>query len=161
MQFRLRLLQFTCVFRRRRRHLSPPSSLSVTNSQQDPLAEDGKHHIPASSPVGELDRVDLRETLPLFLALSAAQNALQDSTITEIWMRLAAGYMAQAYVEQVLLLHENRSGMLEDIFHWGFDSRSTAEEGSDAWMINEMFDAHDDIINLWETIKEEHIRAVS
>ncbi|KAL8719866.1 MAG: hypothetical protein Q9225_003191 [Loekoesia sp. 1 TL-2023] len=154
------LQMFTCVFKRRRRHLSPPSTLSITNPQQDSLAEDGKHHIRATSHVGELDRIDLRETLPLFLALSAAQNALQESTITEIWMRLAAGYMAQVYAEQVLLLHENRSGMLEDIFHWGFDSNLTAEEGSDARMVNEMFDADDDTINLWETIKEEHMRTL-
>lgn len=75
-------------------------------------------------------------------------------------MRLAAGYMAHSYAEQVLLLHETRSGLLEDTFHWSFDPSRAIEEGSDEWMINEMFDATDDILNLWEDIKNEHMRAV-
>lgn len=76
-------------------------------------------------------------------------------------MRLAAGYIAQAYAEQVLAYENSHSSLLEEIFEWGCDSRCTAEEGSDEWRINEMFHADDDVVTLWEHIKEEHMRAVS
>lgn len=102
----------------------------------------------------------LLETLPLFLALSAAQNALQDSTITELWMRLAAGYMAQAFAAEFLVHGNNHQGLLEDTFQWGFDPDCDAEEGSDAWLINDMFDADYGVLSLWEDIKNEHMRAV-
>ncbi|KAL9031096.1 MAG: hypothetical protein Q9196_000859, partial [Gyalolechia fulgens] len=159
-QFRLRLLQFSCLFKRRQRLLSATPSLSEVNGRQDPRVEDGKHSTSTNLPVGPPGQIHLRETLPLFLALSAAQNSLQESTITELWMRLAAGYMAHAYAEQVLLLKETRSGLLEDIFHWRFDPSRAIEESSDEWMINEMLDAGDSIIKLWEDIKSEHIRAL-
>lgn len=97
----------------------------------------------------------------MFLALSAAQNSLQESTITELWMRLAAGYMAHAYAEQVLSFHDTRSGLLEEIFHWSFDPSWATEQGSDEGMIKAMFNADKDIIRLWEDIKGEHVRAVS
>ncbi|KAI4174823.1 MAG: hypothetical protein LQ343_002061 [Gyalolechia ehrenbergii] len=100
------------------------------------------------------------DSAQLPLQMVEAQNLLQESTITELWMRLAAGYMAHSYAEQVLLLHETRSGLLEDTFHWSFDPSRAIEEGSDEWMINEMFDATDDILNLWEDIKNEHMRAL-
>ncbi|KAI4187211.1 MAG: hypothetical protein LQ346_005540 [Caloplaca aetnensis] len=94
------------------------------------------------------------------LPLSAAQNALQDSTITELWMRLAAGYMAQAFAAEFLVHGNNHQGLLEDTFQWGFDPDCDAEEGSDAWLINDMFDADYGVLSLWEDIKNEHMRAL-
>lgn len=102
----------------------------------------------------------LLETLPLFLALSAAQNALQESTITDLWMRLAAGYMAQAFAAEVLVHGSDRHGLLEEVFRWGFDPDCDAEEGSDAWLINDMFDADYEVLSMWEEIKEQHMHAV-
>lgn len=75
-------------------------------------------------------------------------------------MRLAAGYMAQAYAEHVLSYQVNLTFPIEEAFRWGFDPDCGAEEGSDEWLINDMFDADKDVIGQWEEIKEEHVRAV-
>lgn len=107
------------------------------------------------------DATSLQETLPLFLTLSAAQNSLQQSTITELWMRLAAGYMAQAYAEQVLVYNNDRPTLLAETFWWRYQADCSAEEGSDEWQINKMFDADENVIRLWEDIKEEHMQAAS
>lgn len=136
-RFRLRLLQFTYMFTRWERHPSARLSPPTTESR------------------------NLQKTLPMFLALSAVQNAIQESTITELWMRLAAGYMAQAYAEQVLSCPDNRPGLLEEMFHWHFDPDCSASEGSDEWLINRMFDAEHQVVKLWADIKGEHMRAVS
>ncbi|KAL8975576.1 MAG: hypothetical protein Q9197_000192 [Variospora fuerteventurae] len=139
--FRLRLLQFACP-------------------GQSEYEDHGKGLSSRSSIEGPRQDLALQASLPSFLALSAVQNALQESTITELWMRLAAGYMAQAYAEQVLEYHNSRSDLLENTFRWSFDHECVAEEGSDEWLINEMFDADANVINLWEKIKNEHIRAL-
>lgn len=160
-EFRLRLLQFSCLFKHRRRFLTTSPCLTRTRSRQDLHAKAGTYSKSTAFPVEQTGQIYLKETLPLFLALSAVQNSLQESTITELWMRLAAGYMAHAYAEQVLSLHETQPGLLEEIFHWSFDPSQAAEQGSDERMINEMFHANKDIIGLWEDIKGEHVRAVS
>ncbi|KAL8895022.1 MAG: hypothetical protein Q9207_008329, partial [Kuettlingeria erythrocarpa] len=157
-QFRLRLLQFTYVFTRRRRHLSAISSGEATtppcrSNCEDSKTENAQDHY-------QSDVVTLPETLPLFLSLSAAQNALQESTITKLWMRLAAGYMAQAFAAEVLVHGNNHQGLLQQTFRWGFDPNCDAKEGSDAWLINDMFDADYDVLSLWEDIKDEHMRAL-
>lgn len=105
----------------------------------------------------------LQETLPLFLALSALQNSVQESTITELWMRLAAGYMAQAYAEQVLTCQGDRLGLLEEIFAWGmnFETSRLSKKGSDESQIIQMFNADSYVLRRWEDMKEEHIEAVS
>ena len=76
-------------------------------------------------------------------------------------MRLAAGYMAQAYVEHVLVNQVENTSALEELFAWGFDPNCWADEGSDEWEINEMFRSEDISIRVWHEIKEEHLRAVS
>ncbi|KAL8837372.1 MAG: hypothetical protein Q9170_002543 [Blastenia crenularia] len=159
-QFRLRLLQFSYVFKRCRRYPSPLCSPIIAKPQLLRQMKDSKHHVPATFVEKREELVDLRDTLPLFLALSAIQNSLQESTITELWMRLAAGYMAQAYLEQALLHDGDTSGLLEDIFHWGYDPSCSAKKGSDEWKINGMFGADDDIRTLWDDIKQEHVSAL-
>ena len=155
-QLRLRLLQFTYVFvqhyhpisvnaafsRRPSINTENPKTPETANSQEDPQA------------------MSLSQTLPLFLALSAVQNELQGSTITEIWMMLAAGYMAQAYIEQVVLYQKERPGLLEEAFRWGYDAGCLAEQGSEQWQINDMFGADESSVSLWESIRREHLEAV-
>ncbi|KAL9594320.1 MAG: hypothetical protein Q9219_007093 [cf. Caloplaca sp. 3 TL-2023] len=160
MNFRLRLLQFTYVFTRRQRFLGQISTTTMTIPPQLLHCGNSKHQESRDISTEQQGLMELRDTIPLFLSLSAAQNTLQESTITELWMRLAAGYMAQAYVEQVLLLHKNSPGLLEDIFHWTFDPNCSAETWSDEWRINNMLDADDDTHELWEDIKREHIAAL-
>ncbi|KAL9584846.1 MAG: hypothetical protein Q9212_001878 [Teloschistes hypoglaucus] len=112
---------------------------------------------------GKADVMSLQETLPLFLALSALQNSIQESTITELWMRLAAGYMAQAYAEQVLTCQGDRLGLLEGLFDWGmsFESSRRSTDGSDEFQIMQMFNADEHVLERWEDMKAEHIDAVS
>ena len=161
LRFRLRLLQFIYAFKQRPHHLHIVSSASTRKPLHGSHVETGKLDTTSDTCGEQEGSIDLRETLPLFLALSAAQNALQESTITELWMRLAAGYMAQVYAEQVLTFQNNRPGLLEEIFHLGFDSSCAAEEESDEWKINDMFDTDDGVTSVWEDVKEEHMSAVS
>ncbi|KAL9009752.1 MAG: hypothetical protein Q9173_005245 [Seirophora scorigena] len=160
MSFRLRLLRFTYMFMGQR-HWGAASTSSATASRHSGHEDHSKILNSSSSIEGQQQHLSLHETLPSFLALSAVQNALQESTITVLWMRLAAGYMAQVYAEQVLTHRNSRSDMLENAFRWSFDPECLAEEGSDEWLINEMFDADADVVDLWENIKNEHMRAVS
>ncbi|KAL8705546.1 MAG: hypothetical protein Q9201_001363 [Fulgogasparrea decipioides] len=162
-RFRLRLLQFTYAFTKWQRHSSVQPMIPTTNHQGSSLSGDPKDQM--SSHAKRQDFMYLQETLPLFLALSAVQNAIQESAITELWMRLAAGYMAQAYAEQVLECHNDRPDLLEEVFDWGLDVGCRAEEGSDEWLINEMFTAEDQIsevriMELWNDIREEHMHAL-
>ena len=189
-QFRLRLLKFTSMFTARFA-LAPiepsPSGLQAMRRQNKQRAHAFGHTVDLAD-VMELDIVDqdnftsettgttkqsarslyptsggisLLDTLPSFMALSATQSVLQDSPITDIWMRLAAGYMAHAALEQSLVHGLPFSDALTEAFAWGFDAESTAEEGSDEWQINAMFLGEDEEIVGWSEIKDEHMQAVS
>ena len=105
--------------------------------------------------------VSLLDTLPLFMALSAAQMSMQEGTITDTWMRLAAGYMAQAVAEQYLVYGSQRQGTLQEAFSWGFDPECSAEEGTDEFQINAMFWGMDAVVDGWDRIRDEHVHAVS
>ncbi|KAL8798517.1 MAG: hypothetical protein Q9182_006606 [Xanthomendoza sp. 2 TL-2023] len=158
-RFRLRLLRFTYVFTR---HCHPPAaSFPSVTGQPRCIIEDPKDIAAEHLFQEQQDTMSLQGTLPLFLALSAVQNALQESTITELWMRLAAGYMAQSYVEQVLVYNNDHPGLLEGSFRWGYEPNCGAEENSDEWYINKMFGADENVVHLWEEIKEEHMQAAS
>lgn len=104
--------------------------------------------------------ISLLDTLPLFMALSASQNAMQSSSITKTWMQLAAGYMAQAVIEQYLVYGSPRPETLQESFAWGFDPECGAEEGSEQWQVNAMFWDEDGSIPDWDPIRDEHIHAV-
>ena len=188
--FRLRLLRFTSMFTSRLTPLipiDPPVSELLRLRQRDKLRAEAYHHgkhmreILDSDTVRQSDqrsaaskprkptsrscyrasgKVSLLDTLPDFMSLSAAQSVLQDRPITDVWMRLAAGYMAHAALEQSLVHDVPLSNALREAFAWGFDEASTAEEGSDDWQINAMFLGDDDQIAGWSEIKDEHIRSV-
>lgn len=105
--------------------------------------------------------VSLLDTLPSFMALSAAANVMQESKITDTWMRLAAGYMAQAVIEQYLLYGSRSNKILKEAFAWGFDTATMAEEGSENWAVNAMFLDEEAEFDSWQMIRDEHMRAVS
>lgn len=105
--------------------------------------------------------ISLLETLPSFMGLSATQSALQALPVSDVWMRLAAGYMAHAALEQSLLHGTNLSDALKEAFQWRFDPESAAEEGTDEWAINTMFFDENGEVDGWSDIKNEHIRTVS
>lgn len=103
----------------------------------------------------------LLDSLPSFMALSAVfQTTTNQTTITDTWMRLAAGFMAQAVVEQYLVYGSTGDEVLQEAFAWGFDAECTAEEGSDEWEINAMFWGEDQVVPRWEEIRDAHMQAV-
>ena len=69
----------------------------------------------------------LLDTIPLFMAVSAAQISMQGGTITDTWMRLAAGYMAQAVAEQYLVYGSQHQEVIQEAFSWGFDPECGAD----------------------------------
>lgn len=114
-----------------------------------------------SSPYQAFGQLSLLDTLPSFMALSAAQSMLQGQPITDVWMRLAAGYMAHSAVEQHLVYNTPLSVALKEAFAWGFDPETSAADGSDDFKINGMFLDDSDEIDGWAEMKDEHIMAVS
>ena len=191
-QFKLRLLRFTALFTRRkvlRRESPGPTTKTLHDgsaSLDGPLLEiplggrdeTGAAKRAVSGEDGRADRasmakegaertrqapnVSLRDTLRPFMALSAAHIALEDERVTEVWMRLAAGYIAQAVAEQYLVYQVHDPNLTNDMFNWGFDEDNTAVEGSDDYLINIMFfDEEAERANAtWECIRDEHMRAV-
>lgn len=123
--------------------------------QLDPDATSG-----AASRISQ-ESPSLLDTLPDFMALSAAQIMLQATNVTDVWMRLAAGYMSHAVVEQILVYGMPGLGILRQAFAWGFDENSNADEGSDELQINAMFLGDDGAVEGWDDIRDAHIRAVS
>ena len=105
--------------------------------------------------------ISLLDTLSSFMALSAAQSALQALPVSDVWMRLAAGYMAHAALEQSLLHGVHLTDALNEAFAWRFDPESSAEEGSDEWAINTMLFGEDGEVDGWSDIRDEHIHTVS
>ena len=185
-QFRLRLLRFTSMFTARfaLTSIEPPptrlprmrwqnkESTNEFNQTFNPwqLGELGVMDREASkrnkaqkpqSPYPASGEISLLDTLPSFMALSAAQSMLQDRPITDIWMRLAAGFMAHAALEQYLVYGVPLSDAIRAAFAWGFDAESTAQEGSEEWQINAMFLGEDEEVLGWSEIKNEHMQAVS
>ena len=111
----------------------------------------------------KLPSISLLDTLPSFMALSATQNALpEESKITDIWMRLTAGFMAQAVAEQYLVYNSQQTDVIREAFAWGFDEENGAEEGSDDYLTNVMFwdEEAEGPNSAWEEIRDEHMRAV-
>ena len=114
------------------------------------------NHVSSTSP-----SISLLDSLPSFMALSAVfQTTTNQTTITDTWMRLAAGFMAQAVIEQYLIYGLRGDEVLQEAFAWGFDAECTAEEGSDEWEINAMFWGDDQVVPRWEEIRDAHMQAV-
>ncbi|KAI9871732.1 MAG: hypothetical protein M1830_002520 [Pleopsidium flavum] len=105
--------------------------------------------------------LSLLDTLPGFMALSAAQIAMHSSrSVTRIWMSLAAQYMTQSALEQYLVYGEQGSEALLEAFAWGFDADLVAEEGTEEWETNAMFWDGDEELKGWEDIRGMHLRAI-
>lgn len=106
-------------------------------------------------------KTTLLDLLPEFMAISASMTMLDARNITETWMRLAAGYMSHAFMEQVLARGNVGLGPLLEAFAWGFDESSNAADGSDEENINFMFFGEEGTLRGWDDLREAHIRAVS
>lgn len=129
-------------------HLAPPHELEIEDEQMTDL------------PNSPLPTIPLLDVLPHFMTLSAAQNAMQETTITDIWMHLAAGFMAQAVIEQYLVYASKSHELLQEAFAWGFDADCAAEEGSEEWQVNAMFWGEDGAVTGWDRIRDEYSHLV-
>ena len=138
------------------------TSLDIAGIEHEQGGKSGEFHSTKalSGSVKDQSSVALIDILPHFMALSAAQNAMQDTTITEIWMHLAAGFMAHAVIEQYLKHGESYPALLQEAFAWGFDADCSADEGSDEWQINIMFWGDDGAVIGWDRIRDEHLHIV-
>lgn len=140
--------------------LSPKSEFRTHNHEQN-----HEHQLGPSATSGAANRMShdspsLLDTLPDFMAISAAQIMLQATNITNVWMRLAAGYMSHAVVEQILVYRVPGLEVLRQAFAWGFEEHSNAEEGSDELQINALFLGEDGVVVGWDDIRDAHIRAL-
>ncbi|KAG7008988.1 hypothetical protein G7Y79_00003g008560 [Physcia stellaris] len=106
--------------------------------------------------------ISLIDTLPSFMALSAAQSVLQKQPVSVLWMRLAAGYMAHAALEQSLLRGVRLTDAVKEAFAWSYDPDLSAEQGTDEWAINAMFCDQEEEAEVlgWNDVKYEHIRTI-
>ena len=180
LNFRLRLLKFACLFT----VCVSPGAFNIlhyiSNGQEagkggagrtektteGESQHDGHGHdiakTSSTSAVGGYTRaVTLLETLPSFMALSAAQNTGQGSNVTDVWLHLAGLYMAQAAIEQGLAGAEMDDEIIHKIFEkWTFDPNLNAPESSDEWQINAMFWGDDEVVPEWEKIKEKYKQSV-
>lgn len=184
--FRLRLLKFICLFTSctapengrslwwSREALARETLLSessgrarvpkkmTANSEEH---ENDTDEIPCKPSVDALssDRpsISLLDTLPSFMALSAAQNAGQESNVTITWMQLAGLYMTQAAIDHGLRYGEIRPGVIDQAFgRWKFNPDIEADDTSDEWQVNAMFWADDELLPGWEDIKQRHQRTL-
>lgn len=140
-------------------YTAPPDNIQIKQERftQNATQIGQNHGVQRSPPPA----VSLLDTLPFFMALSAAHNATRDDArVTNVWMLLAAGYMAQATMEQYLIYGARRSDLLQDAFTWGFDAECGAEPNSDEWRINAMFWGDDEVIPGWDRVRDEHWQIV-
>lgn len=138
---------------------SPPSfPKSDTTRKKDSIVVSSPT-VPNLTPEAK-SKTTLLDTLPEFMAISASMIMLDARNITETWMRLAAGYMSHAFMEQVLARGNAGLGPLLEAFAWGYDEFSNAADGSDEENINVMF-LGEGTLKSWEYLREAHIRAVS
>ncbi|KAL8673345.1 MAG: hypothetical protein Q9168_002224 [Polycauliona sp. 1 TL-2023] len=159
-QLRLRLLQFTYVFVQ---HYHPTITNSTLSRGPSSSTQEDRIDPSSANPLEQEDpsAMSLDESLDHFIALSALQNNLQGSTVTEIWMVLAAGYMAQAYIEQVVVYQNEQPNLLEETFIWGWTTECLSARASKLWQFNELFGADDErSYSMWESIKEQHVLAL-
>ena len=112
---------------------------------------------------GSPNSLSLLDTLPSFMALSAAQNTLQGNNVTYLWMRLAARYMAEAVLEQYLIYGAHGSDIIQEAFAYGFDPESISASDSEELAITNLFWGGEDgrEVQGWEEIRDEHLKAVS
>ena len=125
---------------------------------QDQEASNGDAQMGLYEPANPMFLID---TLPFFMALSAAQSAMQNNPVSDVWMDLASRYMAHAAVEVSLSGRMRLMDAVKEAFSWGFDPECCAAQGSDEWAINYMFIGQDGEVAGWREQVNERIRTVS
>lgn len=140
--------------------LTEDMDLKILDSEGRRSGKSLERYTSSSSLYPTTGQIFLLDTLHSFMALSATQSVIQDRPITDVWMRLAAGFMAHAALEQCLVHGRQLSDAMAEAFSWGFDAETIADEGSEDWQINAMFLDVDEEIEGWTKIRNEHLQAV-
>jgi hypothetical protein len=120
----------------------------------------------SSSFRGSVESTALADLVPMFVALAAARNELQDihsANITQQWMELAGEFMLQAALEQCLVYGTHSTSKLREIFSWGWRPSPTQVIWEDEPRVNHMFCAQDRQreVEGWAAIRREYIEMVS
>lgn len=113
----------------------------------------------SSSHYGSELSLSILDTLPFFISLSAAQALIHGNYVTELWMRLAARYMAQAVLEQCLIYDMQGPEILQAAFAYGSDLNPSTVTNSDG--LNLSWKCMGRETDLWEKIRKAQINSVS
>lgn len=146
-------------------------------TSQDQLMSNRAHVLHELNVAAEYDQEDegfygtpscvaLLDVLPLFMQVSAAQNAMCGSNVTEFWMRLTGEFMLQACLEQYLICGANGTDAIDEAFAWGYGdtsermagtaSSSTVTKGKDEAELDTMFEdeVYETEIDGWTDVKK-------
>ena len=159
----------SCLQEIRRRYKNRANAFDQDLSSVKPVHHHNLNPMDSAQKTGQIARslypssetLSLLDTLPSFMAISATKSVLQDMPITDIWMKLAAGFMAHAALEQSLVHGVPLLVAIREAFAWGLDPDNTAEEGSEDWQENAMFLGEDEEVAGWSEIKRRHMQLVS
>lgn len=111
---------------------------------------------------GHAESTSLLELLPEFLALSAAQAALNRTNISDTLMTLAATFMVQAALEQYFVYGARGPAALLQAFAWGWRP-SPGTSWADEALVNRMFRDEDleQEIDGWGEKRDGYLEVVS
>ncbi|KAH9819397.1 hypothetical protein Tdes44962_MAKER05235 [Teratosphaeria destructans] len=106
---------------------------------------------------GTQDCVSLLDLLPLFMRVSAARDEMNgpDLAMNNTFMTLAAEFMLQAVLEQVLVCGAQASHAAREAFAWGYSADDASAQ--DEWAaINDMFcdPAFKEEVHEWRGIRD-------
>jgi len=102
--------------------------------------------------------IALLDLLPLFMRVSALRDAMTGSEdkVTELFMCLAAEFMLQACLEQILVIGTKRKlgNLLGEAFAWGYKKNCKSEDKEiDMMFTDPMYEVE---VQGWKNIKEAH-----
>jgi hypothetical protein len=147
---------------------SPPSSTELRRNRVDIL----RHHYAKTTSTMESDaierdideRITLRDTLGEFMAITALMaTRLDETSVEEEWMEMAAEYMVQAVLESALVIGNLDEKLIEECFTWGpFKAEKCCS--SDDLMVSSLFAGEASSgsrVELWSRIRAEAVELVS
>ena len=90
---------------------------------------------------GTAGSISLLDLIPLFMRVSAARNAMNQSNLTGRWMQLASEFMLQACLEQYLVYGAQGLDAVDEAFAWGYKEHSPNDASAEVG--DEMFTCQD------------------
>jgi hypothetical protein len=93
--------------------------------------------------------ISLLDLIPLFMQVSAARNAINESNLTTTWMQLACALMLQACLEQYLVFGAHGTDAIDEAFAWGYKPSKQDPPAADD-IINGSGSRQDEINSMFE-----------